>query len=97
MTTATLPRSTTLDRPTTLPIPVPVDAPKLREAPVQSRPAWSPYDAPVYQGSASTRTDELVYAATQAASNSAYVIASIVGACGLAIGTPIALAWDQRH
>jgi hypothetical protein len=97
MTTATLPRSTTLDRPTTLPIPVPVDALVLREAPVPSRPAWSPYDAPVHQGSASTGTDKLVYAATLAVGNSAYVVASIVGACGLAIGTPIVLAWEQRH
>jgi hypothetical protein len=66
----------------------------LREAPVRS---WSPYDAPVPQGSASSRKDKLVLAATLVVSNPLYVIASIVGACGLAIGTPIVLAWDQRH
>lgn len=94
MTTATLPRPTTPPSPTTPPGPVFLDAPVLREAPVRS---WSPYDAPVHEGSAASRMDELVYAATLALGNSAYVVASIVGACALAIGTPIALAWDRRH
>ena len=59
--------------------------------------SWSPYDAPVHEGSASSRMDKLVYGATLVVSNSVYVVARIVGACGLAIGTPIVLAWDQRH
>jgi hypothetical protein len=94
MTTATLPRPTTVPRPTTLPGPVVLDAPTLREAPARS---WSPYDAPVYQGSASTLTDKLVHAATLVVSYPASVIASVVGACGLAIGTPIVLASEQRQ
>jgi len=51
----------------------------------------------VHQGSASTRRDKLAYAATLAVSRPASVVASVVGACGLAIGTPIVLAWEQRQ
>jgi hypothetical protein len=90
MTTATL------DRPTTFPDPV-VDAPAPPRSPVGPSQPWSPYDAPVHQGSASTRRDKLAYAATLAVSQPASVVASVVGACGLAIGTPIVLAWEQRQ
>ena len=36
-------------------------------------------------------------AATLAVAQPAYIVASVVGACGLAIGTPIVLAWEQRR
>jgi hypothetical protein len=86
----------TIDRPTTFPDPV-VDAPTPRQSPVGPARSWSPYDAPVHQGSASTRKDKLAYAATLAVSQPAYVVASVIGACGLAIGTPIVLAWEQHR
>jgi hypothetical protein len=90
MTTATL------DRPTTFPDTV-VEAPTPRQSPVGPPRSWSPYDAPVHQGSASTRRDKLAYAATLTVIQSAYVVASVVGACALAVGTPIVLAWELRQ
>jgi hypothetical protein len=85
----------TLERPTTSPRLHVVEAPAPRQSPVGPPRSWSPYDAPVHQSSASTRTDKLAYAATLAVIQPAYVVASVVGACGLAIGTPIVLAWEQ--
>jgi len=97
MATGTLERPTTfVERATTFADPVVVDAPTPRRSPVGPR-SWSPYDAPVHRGSAATRTDRLAYAAILAVSQPAYVLASVVGACGLAIGAPIVLAWGQRQ
>jgi hypothetical protein len=87
----------TLERPTAFADPVVVDLPTPRRSSVEPSRSWSPYDAPVHRGSAATRKDRFAYAATLAVSQPAYIVASLVGACGLAIATPIVLAWEQRQ
>ena len=37
------------------------------------------------------------YAASLAVSQPAYILASVVGACALAIAAPVVLAWQQRQ
>jgi hypothetical protein len=44
-----------------------------------------------------TRTDKLLNAATLAVSGPAYLVASVVAACGLAVGAVIVLAWERRQ